>query len=56
MIDSGYGKKYYTGKTCIVRGCEKPAGTYWGKYWCKEHDIERRKNIDKDFENLKKLF
>ena len=28
-----------SGRTCL--GCDEPAGTIWGPYWCPEHDKER---------------
>ena len=39
--DPGNSPKYHTGKPCIVRGCDRPAGTAWGPYWCFEHNVER---------------
>jgi hypothetical protein len=43
--DDGYGQKYHTGKECIEPGCHEPAGTAWGPYWCKQHDIERKERV-----------
>jgi hypothetical protein len=46
----GNSAKYHTGKPCIVSGCEKPAGTLWGPYWCFEHNVERLERIGGQFE------
>jgi hypothetical protein len=34
-----------SGRVCIEKGCEEPAGTGWGPYWCPDHDVERLDNI-----------
>lgn len=34
-----------SGWTCVEHGCEQPAGTYWGPYWCPDHDVERLDRI-----------
>ena len=52
----GYNSKYHTGKKCVEDGCDKLAGTAWGKYWCAKHDIERRERIGKSLENMLKSF
>lgn len=41
----GNSAKYHTGKPCVVKGCEKPAGTWWGPSWCFEHNVERLDRI-----------
>lgn len=38
-----------SGLTCIEGGCDKPAGTCWGPYWCPEHDAERLDRISSGF-------
>ena len=48
----GYSKKYHTGKKCIEPGCNEPAGTLWGYYWCPKHDIERKKRITSSMEEI----
>lgn len=53
--DSGYNPEYHTGKKCI-NGCGNPAGTLWSPYWCKDCNIERMNNIDKQFEKIRKAF
>lgn len=30
-----------SGKACVERGCDEPAGTQWGPLWCPLHDMER---------------
>lgn len=42
----GNSAAYHTGKPCIEKGCERPAGTWWSKVWCFEHNVERMKRID----------
>ena len=50
------GAEYHTGKPCIERGCEKPAGTAWGSHWCQEHNAERLRRIDQGFESIMRAF
>ena len=49
---SGNSDKYHTGKTCIEKGCEKPAGTAWGLFWCFEHNVKRMGGITKKLEEI----
>lgn len=48
----GNSSKYHTGKPCIEKDCDNPAGTTWSPYWCFEHNVERIKRIDKSFEDI----
>ena len=41
-----------SGRTCIERGCAKPAGTRWGPLWCPDHDRERLDRIRSQLEAL----
>lgn len=41
---------YHTGKSCLEKGCNKPAGTYWSPWWCFEHNVERIRRINKGIE------
>jgi len=50
---TGYGQKYHTGMLCIESGCNRPAGTWWSRFWCQKHDYERRKKITETLEKLK---
>jgi hypothetical protein len=34
-----------SGRVCIEKGCAEPAGTWWGPYWCPEHDAQRLDGI-----------
>ncbi len=52
----GNGPMHHTGEPCIREGCDKPAGTAWSPYWCFEHNVERMKFIDGQFDFLKALF
>lgn len=40
------------GHHCIEDGCEEPAGTLWGPYWCPEHDVER---LDRVYRGILRL-
>lgn len=39
--DEGNSSAHHTGRPCINRGCDNPAGTYWSVLWCYEHNVER---------------
>ena len=41
-----------SGRTCIEPGCERPAGTHWGPFWCPEHDAIRLEKITRQLEEL----
>lgn len=41
-----------SGRTCIEQGCDEPAGTSWGPYWCPEHDEERLNRISASLSDL----
>lgn len=42
----GNAAEHHTGKPCIEPGCDNPAGTAWGRYWCFAHNVERIRRID----------
>lgn len=44
--DSRNGPGHHTGKPCIEKDCDKPAGTAWSPHWCFEHNVERIRRID----------
>lgn len=44
--------KYHTGKKCITKGCDKPAGTYWSEYWCVDCNIKRIDRINNSFDDV----
>ena len=46
--------KYHTGKKCITPGCDRPAGTKWGAYWCQICNANRIHRISGQFESLLK--
>jgi len=48
----GNGKEYHTGKKCIEKGCDRPAGTWWSPCWCFECNVQRIKRIDKKLVEL----
>jgi hypothetical protein len=39
------GPEYHTGKPCIEKGCDEPAGTAWSPLWCQRHNAERLDRI-----------
>lgn len=41
-----------SGRTCVERGCMNAAGTYWGPYWCPDHDKERLDGITSALEAI----
>lgn len=45
------GPAYHTGKPCITKGCENPAGTNWGKFWCQPCNAARMNRISATLEN-----
>jgi hypothetical protein len=41
-----------SGRLCIEAGCDQPAGTLWGPYWCPDHDKARLDRINPQMEAL----
>lgn len=41
------GPAHHTGKLCIERGCERPAGTHWSRFWCQPCNAARMTRIGK---------
>jgi len=41
---------YHTGKPCIEKGCDLPAGTHWSPLWCQPHNSERMDRITRNLE------
>lgn len=39
------GASYHTGKQCVERGCTRPAGTHWSKFWCQPCNAARMARI-----------
>lgn len=37
--------KHHTGKKCIEKGCDKPAGTHWSPFWCQACNAKRLKRV-----------
>lgn len=42
---NGNSPKWHTGKSCVEKGCKKPAGTWWSPAWCLDHNVERMKRV-----------
>ena len=51
--DERNGSNYHTGKLCIERGCNEPAGTWWSPLWCFQHNVARMDGIDKQFQKVR---
>lgn len=43
--------EYYTGRGCIEIGCDKPAGTGWGPFWCQACNAKRLTRIGTFLQN-----
>lgn len=52
----GNSSRHHTGKRCVESGCDRPAGTHWSPLWCFEHNVERIKRIDRQLEEITKLW
>jgi hypothetical protein len=48
----GNAERYRTGKLCIERGCDRPAGTAWSHLWCVECNIVRMDRISASLAQL----
>lgn len=48
----GNSKEFHTGKICIEKGCDRPAGTQWSPLWCVDHNIERMDRISKNLKDI----
>lgn len=45
------GPEYHTGKKCIERGCNNPAGTGWSRFWCQPCNAKRLNGISATLEH-----
>lgn len=36
---------FHTGKACIEKGCSRPAGTHWSRFWCQPCNARRMSRI-----------
>lgn len=54
--DKGHICQEPSGRICIERGCEEQAGTWWGPYWCPDHDKERLDRISDAFDEIAAAF
>lgn len=50
------GPTHWSGLPCIEKGCEEPAGTAWGPYWCFKHNVERLRRIDAGLRAMSESF
>lgn len=42
----GNSAAHHTGKPCIERDCQRPAGTAWSHLWCHPCNVARMRRID----------
>ena len=49
----GNSSRHHTGKRCIERGCDEPAGTAWSPLWCFKHNVERMRRINAAFDRMR---
>ena len=45
------GPEFHTGKRCIEKGCQRPAGTRWSKFWCQPCNAARMGRIGRTLEH-----
>jgi hypothetical protein len=45
-----------SGRTCVEPDCTQGAGTWWGPYWCPEHDKERLDRISDQLDAIGRTF
>ena len=48
----GNGPAYHSGEPSHVKGCDRPAGTFWLPYWCFEHNVERIRRITRQLDEI----
>ena len=49
---AGNSAKFHTGKNCITKGCEQPAGTWWSPHWCFACNVERITRISSSLDDI----
>ncbi len=52
LQNEGNSERHRTGKPCVERGCDQPAGTAWSPLWCPACNIERMDRIDASMKRL----
>ncbi len=50
------GPEHYSGKSCVEKGCDNPAGTAWSPHWCQMHNAERINRISKNLREIRDSF
>lgn len=43
--DALNGPEYHTGKKCVEKGCNNPAGTHWSPLWCQPCNAKRLNRV-----------
>ena len=56
MCADGHKCQKPSGRVCIESPCPEPAGTFWGPYWCPDHDQARLDGISKGFDEIASAF
>ncbi len=54
--NEGNSAAYHTGKPCVERGCDRPAGTAWSPQWCFECNVVRMKRISRSLAEIELKF
>jgi hypothetical protein len=52
--NEGNSGAYITGRSCMVGGCQEPAGTAWSPLWCLKHNISRMNQIEEVYRNVER--
>ncbi len=52
----GNSSRHQTGKRCITKGCEQPAGTAWSLFWCRDCNAKRMDRVSQGFASISKKF
>jgi hypothetical protein len=50
--DPHNGPQHHTGKPCIERGCNNPAGTAWSPFWCQPCNAKRMDRISASLDRV----
>ena len=50
--DPGNSADHNTGKDCVERDCDRPAGTAWSPLWCFECNRARMRRITESLETI----
>lgn len=54
--DAGHVCQQPSGRICVERGCDEPAGTLWTPFWCPDHDVERLERVSAGLRTFQEAF